>query len=396
MVPVLWAVGLILVITAMRPAAEAWYAARLSGALRRAPDPQLSGLPRVSIVVAARDEARRFAQAARSLLAQDHPDLELILVDDRSSDGTGALVDEAAAADPRVQAVHITDLPPGWLGKNHALAVGAARASGQWLLFTDGDVWLDPSAVRRAVGFAVAHGLDHLTVGPAMLARGYWLQGWVAFTLLMVMTFLSPRRMNRARGGFAVGAFNLVRRAAYLATGTHRAIALRPDDDVRLGMRLGRQGFRQWCAVEPDLVRVEWYPTVAEAIRGLEKNAFAVLEYRPAATLGVIVGGLVLALGPLVGGLILRGPVAWPYRAAFVLDAVTLWRFAATNVLPGRPWRAALVVCGYPVAVVLYLYAVGRSAWITLRRGGITWRGTFYPLAQLRRQTGLEEGTRPS
>ena len=395
--PVWYLAGAALLAALASLAVEALYVTRVSGALASRSLPTAAHLPRVSVIVAARDEARRFADAARSLLAQEYPDIEWILVDDRSTDGTGRLIDEAAAHDHRVQAVHIRHLPDGWLGKNHALATGAARASGQWLLFTDGDVWLHPTALRRAIDVAAARGLDHLTIGPAMTADGYWLQSWVTFTLMMVLTFLSPRRMNRPHGpgGFGIGAFNLIRRTAYEAIGTHRAIALRPDDDVRLGMRLRRHGFRQWAAAEPDLVRVQWYPSISEAVRGLEKNAFAVLDYRPAALAAATAGCLALTLGPLAGALLLHGAVAWLFRAAAALEAVTVWGYAVRFVVPGRPWRAALVACAYPVAGLVYTYAMARSAGIALTRGGITWRGTFYPLDQLRRHTGLEDASDP-
>ncbi len=347
---------------------------------------------RVSVIIAARNEAPHIAAAASSLLAQDHPDLEFIVVDDRSTDGTGALIDQLAATDPRVQPVHIRDLPRGWLGKNHALATGAARATGPWLLFADADVRLHPTAVRRALAFAEARRLDHLTIGPAMTARGYWLQAWVALTVMMVMSFVSPRRMNHPRGraGFGVGAFNLVRRTAYEASGTHRALALRPDDDVCLGMRLRHQGFRQWAAAEPDLAEVEWYPTIAAAVHGLEKNAFAVLNYRPSLVAAATAATLAMFLGPLAGALLLHGAQAWPYRATALLQAATVWLYATTFVVPHRPWRAALVALAYPVAALLYTYAMARSAVVALTRRGITWRDTFYPLDELRRHTGLD------
>jgi hypothetical protein len=385
--------------------AEAAYALRTANALARgagrAPGdaaPAPSREPLVSVVVAARDEAAGIAATVRALRAQDLPGLEVVVVDDRSTDGTGALVD-ALAAEPAghpVRALHVRELPPGWLGKNHALWRGAALARGRWLLFTDGDVWLHPGAVRVAVGFAEARRLDHLTLGPALRAPGYALQAWIALALLAILTFLSPRAMNRPRSGrgYGVGAFNLVRRSAYEAIGTHRAIALRPDDDLRLGLRLRRAGFRQWAAAEPALVSVQWYPTLGAAIRGLEKNAFAVLGYRPALLAAAVAGLLALFLGPLLGAAAAPGGAAWLFAAVAAAQWAAVAAVAATFVVPGRPARAAAVALAYAPAALAFAYAMARSGAIALLRGSVQWRGTRYPLQRLRGQTGLE-GTPP-
>ncbi|HVG46286.1 MAG TPA: glycosyltransferase, partial [Longimicrobium sp.] len=125
-------------------------------------------MPAISIVVAARNEARGIEGAMRSLLAQDAPRLEVVVVDDRSDDATGAILDRFARDEPRLRVVHVTELPAGWLGKNHALWLGAGSATGELLLFTDADVVIEPLALRRAVGAMVAGGLDHLTASPSI------------------------------------------------------------------------------------------------------------------------------------------------------------------------------------------------------------------------------------
>ncbi|RMG40035.1 MAG: glycosyltransferase family 2 protein, partial [Planctomycetota bacterium] len=130
--------------------------------------PRHPALPKVSVIVAARDEAARVADCLRSILASDYPDFELIAVDDRSTDGTGQRMDEVAAADPRCRVVHITELPEGWLGKCWALHCGTRAARGEWLLFCDGDVLLAPDCVRAAIAEATRCGLDHLALMPGM------------------------------------------------------------------------------------------------------------------------------------------------------------------------------------------------------------------------------------
>ena len=134
------------------------------------PDPPPGGWPALTVVVPARDEARGVEASVRSLLAQDYPELRVVAVDDRSTDGTGAILDRVGSDEPRLRVVHVGELPPGWLGKNHACASGADAASDGWLLFTDGDVIFAPGALRRAVAYAGRHGLGHLVALPRLVA----------------------------------------------------------------------------------------------------------------------------------------------------------------------------------------------------------------------------------
>jgi glycosyltransferase involved in cell wall biosynthesis len=149
------------------------------------PDPK--EWPKVSVVVPARDEAERIEEALRSLARLDYPDLEVIAVDDRSGDGTGAIMDRIAAEQPRVEAMHITSLPEGWLGKCHAMHMGARRATGEILLFTDGDVVFSPDILRLAVRYLCGRRLDHLALMPGMIPGGYWED---AFKIYFAMVFL--------------------------------------------------------------------------------------------------------------------------------------------------------------------------------------------------------------
>src|SRR5258705_1463675 len=123
-------------------------------------------LPTLTIVAAAKDEASRVEEAARSLLRQDYPNLTVIVVDDRSSDGTSGILDRLAAENPRLRVVHITSLPEDWIGKCHALAQGAGATDSEWILVVDGDVTLAPEAARRGVWLAVRQGWDHGACGP--------------------------------------------------------------------------------------------------------------------------------------------------------------------------------------------------------------------------------------
>ena len=182
-------------------------------------------LPSISVVVAARDEGARVEASIRSLLAIDYPRLRLVAVDDRSTDGTGAILDRLAAEDARLRVIHVTSLPPGWIGKCHALARGEEAAGGEWILFTDGDVVIAPDALRRAVSHGIRNGADHVAVGIDVEVEGLGEAMFVAYFLAIF--FLTQRPWGagdpRTRDHIGIGAFNLVRRDVYeRAGGTER------------------------------------------------------------------------------------------------------------------------------------------------------------------------------
>ena len=162
------------------------------------------GWPGLTVIFAARDEAAHVEAATRSILAQDYPALEVIAIDDRSMDATGAILDRLEADDRRLRVVHVRELPPGWLGKTHALHTAAATASSTWLLFTDADVAFAPGALRRAIAWAECDGADHLTVVPEFIVEGV---GERLFLVLFNLGFASrvlggrieARRSNASR-----------------------------------------------------------------------------------------------------------------------------------------------------------------------------------------------------
>lgn len=334
--------------------------------------------PRVSIVVAARDEERHIAAATAALLAQDYPDFELIVVDDRSVDGTPAIL--GALPRGRLQVVRVNALPPGWIGKNHALHVGAQRATGTLLLFTDGDVMLRPDALSRAVRLMTVERADHLTVAPGLVLPGWPLALVVNYFMMWFLLWLRPWKARDPRSGrfVGIGAFNLVSAAAYRAVGGHERIALRPDDDLMLGKILKTAGHRQLLATGERLIRVEWYGSLGEMARGLRKNAFAGLKYSVSLTLGAVAGNLALAVWPFAAVWLTSGWERAFYATAAVAQMIAYGGTALAH--RARPWLAVL----YPVASLLFVWILSAAVTRTLRRRGIEWRGTFYSLDELR------------
>jgi cellulose synthase/poly-beta-1,6-N-acetylglucosamine synthase-like glycosyltransferase len=338
----------------------------------------------VAVIVAARDEERDVERAVRSLLAQEHPRLDVVVVDDRSGDATGAILDRLARENPALRALHVASLPSGWLGKNHALHSGAATVAADWLVFADADVVMRPGAVASAVAHARVHGLDHLAVFPRMVARGALLNATVGvFTVLFALRFRPWAAADpESRAHVGVGAFNLVRRTAYEAIGGHCSIALRPDDDLRLGRALKEAGHRSGAAFGDRLLAVEWYRSVPDLVRGLRKNAFAAVEYRPWLVAVVLALLLAFHVGPFAALLLTGGAARVLFGAAALLAMLSLDRSA------GRFGVQRLSALLYPVGALVVAYAIGAATVRALRTGGVEWRGTIYPLAALREAGG--------
>lgn len=337
-------------------------------------------MPSVSVVVAARNEARGIEPALRSVLALDGPDVEVIVVDDRSDDGTGQILDRMAAREPRLRVVHVAELPAGWLGKNHALWLGAGAARGELLLFTDADVVMAPDTVTRAAGYLLRERLDHLTVAPHVIMPGAFLKAFgVAFTIFFAL-FTRPWKVRdpRSRHHVGVGAFNLVRAESYRRMGTHQAIAMRPDDDVKLGKLVKKNGFASDFVIGADHVSVEWYHSLPEVVRGLRKNGFAGLDYRISLVILATVMVLLFCVWPFAAVFVTAG---WTQGLYGMAVALLLLLYAAAALGQGvAPWNAVLL----PAACLLVLFVMWNATVYALRNNGIEWRDTHYSLDELR------------
>lgn len=352
----------------------------LAKRLIEVPIPNLPQWPSVSLIAPARNEERNIERAVRSLMRLDYPDLEITLVNDRSTDRTGEILDRLAAEFPLLNVVHLTELPAGWLGKNHALQLGADRSHGEWLLFTDADIVFEPTTLRRAIGYAVANRVDHLAATPDTHMSGWLLTSFIVtfaiyFTLYCRMWAI---RNPRSRGHVGIGAFNLVRAETYRAVEGHHRIRMRPDDDLKLGKIIKWSGHRQDIVHGQGMISVEWYQSLGELIRGLEKNAFSGADYSIFRTVGSSVLSLLFNVWPYIAVFVVPGATRWIYLAV----CLTLW-FMAWLMASGMkvPWSCALA---FPLAVLMFVYIQWRTMLLNYYHGGISWRETHYSLAELR------------
>jgi hypothetical protein len=353
--------------------------------LRDEPADALDEWPSVSIVVPARDEATSIAAALASKLEQDYPHLQVVAVDDRSGDGTGDVMRYLAARDARLRVVPVDELPAGWLGKTHALAAGVEAADGEWLLLSDADVHLAPDCMRRAIGACRRGGFDFLAV-VFQMERVSWIveAGWSVFARLFG-TAVDSRKVEDpdSRAAAGVGSFNLVRAAALERAGGFEPIRLDVTDDMALGMLLKRSG--ALCALMSgrDIVRVPAYRTVCGLLASMEKNGVTQGWWSlPAAVLGVV-GFLLLDLSSLLA--VAQGAAtgtAWLLGlGAGCFATITAASVLLQRDMGVRRWPALF----WPVGTVLLSLGVLRSYVLATARGGITWRGTFYPMEALRR-----------
>jgi len=352
---------------------------RLPG-LETSPPTQRSaaaGAMQCSVVIAARDEEARIEQTIHHLLAQRGVALEVIVVDDRSRDRTGEILRRLAAEDARLQVKRVETLPDGWLGKCHACHIGASAARGDWILFTDADCWLKPDVLARALHWAEREEADHVTMSPGTVIESWGARAWHLLFLISMANWFSGVNRDRPRAYLGVGAFNLVRASAYRQCGGYEALRLTVVDDIKLGLLLRRAGRRSRAFLGVDDVECHWGTTVGNMVKIMEKNYFAVLDYRlglaVAGTLFMTVILTILAFGLMTGTV--AGMAAGLSPFLLVLPAALLARRV------GWAWPCSLLT---PLMVPVFLYSLINSTVVTLRQGGIRWRDTFYRLDVLR------------
>lgn len=341
-----------------------------------------SGDPRVSIIVPARDEGAEIERALSSLIGLDYSNVEVIAVDDRSTDATGAIMDRlAAGAEGKLKVIHVSDLPPDWLGKTHAMWLAAGEASGEWLLFTDADVIFKPDAVRRAITYAEREQADHVVLFPRMIMKRAGERMMIAFFQTLFVFGHRPWKVAdpTTKDHMGVGAFNLIRANCYQSIGTYKRLRMEVLDDMKLGKVVKQSGFKQRNVFGEDLISIRWAAGAMGVVNNLTKNFFAVLSYRWPLALISCCGLLLLNLAPFLGTAFAHGFA----RAGYCVALISMFAiYAGMSKKSDIPARYFLL---HPISTMLFVYTMLRSMLLTLGRGGVTWRGTFYPIAALRR-----------
>ncbi|MBZ5599202.1 MAG: glycosyltransferase [Acidobacteriia bacterium] len=342
------------------------------------------GNPRVSIIVPARNEQEEIEQALSSLLALDYDNYEVIAVDDRSADRTGEIMDRIAASPQAhgcLKVIHIDSLPTGWLGKTHAMWTAGKEAAGDWLLFTDADVLFKPDALRRAMAYAESEPADHVVLFPRMIMKRPGEKMMIAFFQTLFVFGHRPWKVAEpdTKDHMGVGAFNLVRRRVYEAIGTYHALRMEVLDDMKLGKVVKNAGYAQRNVFGEDLISIRWAKGALGVVRNLTKNFFAIMSFQWPRALLSCAALAFLNLMPFLGVWLAHGWARLPYAVALL---------SMFLIYLGMSWKSAVPAYYFflhPISTALFMYTMLRSMLLTLWHGGVVWRGTKYPLEELKK-----------
>lgn len=342
----------------------------------------LDTYPLISVIITACNEADTIEKAVNSRLEDDYLALEFLLVEDRSTDGTSEIVDSIAARDKRVKAIHISELPDGWLGKVHALYRGVQEASGEWFLFSDADVHVKPGTLRQLIARCEKEKFDHTTVLPEFISAGLFIDAAVSVLLRVLIALgrvynIEDRNSNVSGGA---GAFNLVRRSAFEKTKGFPWLKMEIIDDVTLGQMLKTSGANATAVRGKGFVEICWYPSFRNALEGMGRAMVAALGNYNFFRL-VIAGcvAFIVDMG-IFAAFIPVGVPYLPYLGLFgaavgVAAAITANRLLSLPILPG-----ILLPLGHTLVLFLTLCGGVKLA----ANKGIIWRGTHYHKKQLR------------
>lgn len=339
-----------------------------------------AALPSLSVLVAAKDEEENIGRCVEGLLAQDYPRLQIVVINDRSDDRTGEIIDELADDDSRVSAVHVKELRAGWFGKNNAMREGVERATGDWLCFSDADCAYDsPRLLTAAVRFALREQVDFLSVLPRLEAGTFWERVVQPVAGAIMVFWFPPQKVNSPNSSraYANGAFMLMPRKTYQAIGGHEPVKATLNEDMHMARLVKAAGLRLQVIRGGDLYRVRMYTGIKHIWRGWSRIFYGCFGTFPRLLTSVLMLS-VFSLSPYVTLLasLLAGS-GWPWLPAaagfaIVAQQSVLGRFY--QVTGSRPHWALSYPLGAALCLGMTLNAMRRLGGVT----STTWRGTTY------------------
>ncbi len=341
--------------------------------------------PMVSVIVPACNEQDTIKPALRSLLALDYKNIEILVVNDRSTDSTGEVLQHMQTEYPELQILTISALPAGWLGKNNALHQGALKAKGDYLLFTDADILFAKSTLSRAISLVRSEKLDHLSLIFKNIARGALLNAMMVDAGGGLFFLFKPWKVSdpESKHFMGVGAFNLIKKTVYMEIGGHNAIKMHPIDDIMLGKVIKQSGFKQECLTAYDFLQVHWYDSTRKMIQGLMKNIFALYDFRVFYAMIAVCMIFVLTILPLWAVFLTTGTI----RIICVLCVgIRLISAAYGAKVTGTNYKTLPFSLVTPY-INIYIIVTGMIK--TLAGRGIEWRGTHYPLDKLKESLSI-------
>ncbi len=334
--------------------------------------PRRLGMPRVSVIVPARNEAPNLGRLLASLLALDYGSYEVIVVDDDSTDATLAVASEFDAI-----IVRTGGLQPGWTGKNYACHLGAMAATGDWLLFTDADTEHAPLSLASILGYALDRQLEAVSVMVGQECASFWERVLVPFAFQQYFIGVPALTVNQPRhpSALANGQYFLIRREVYERLGGHEAVRNSLAEDIRLAVRLKAHGVRYGFARAEALVRARAYRNLADIMTGFSKNSFQFLNLDQGRGAFVVLSVVLASLTPSLISLGLQ-----PDNDTVLLLAGYSYAFLALGLMG---WdRLFRVPAWYgllqPFSALAFVVIAVRSALRSLLGRGVMWKGRVY------------------
>lgn len=381
----LWIYAAIIAIWPIRYAVIALIVRRLDILTPRSPRFEAPDPPLVSAIIPAKDEEATLADCLASVRDQDYPNLEILVVDDRSTDRTAAIAREFAARDPRVRVIAIEHLPDGWTGKTNALQTAADQARGDWFWFLDADTRHAPENLAIVLEYARRNDAALASLLPEMRCESFWEEVVQPLAGIVLMQSYPLPWVNDDRSplAFANGQYILVSREAYEAAGGHRAVRDRFVEDIRLADRVKRLGFPIRVAIAQGIGSTRMYTSLGALVRGWSRILYDALGRSPWRLTGRLLDPIVFSQSghvALVASLFLlaRGQ-AGPF--ALALLAMSLAHHAMAHLVLRRLYRISIprgrTVAWYPLANLVIAWILLRSIRMCLT-GRVTWRGTAY------------------
>jgi hypothetical protein len=355
--------------------------------LLRKPLPALADPPPVTILIPAKDEGERIAGCIRSALAQDYPHFDVIAIDDRSTDQTGAVMDQLAAADSRLHVIHIKEgsLPTGWFGKSFALHTAVPSATGKWFCFVDSDVVLQPDVLWATIAVGEYKRFDLISLLPSLESGSFWESlivplGGAATSAMYLLPFTN---YNESKVAFANGQYLCIRKSVYEAVGGHEAVGGLFSEDVQIARRVKGMGYRPRISIGTDYASVRMYSSPAAVFKGWARNFYAGSLGRPWRILAAIAFTLICcfsAYGAIAWGIWRQihpvssiGGIGWLGSGCLHLALMTFFLSLMYSWSGNRPALAFL----FPLGGGLMLAIFVRSLWLCTS-GKVEWRGTTY------------------
>jgi len=352
------------------------------------PTPPPSQAPLISVCIPARNEERNIRACVEVMLAQDYPDLEVIVLDDRSTDATPSILADIASRDPRLRPISGSDLPEGWAGKPHALYQASKAARGEWLCFVDADTFVTGEALSACYAKAIETNADMFTIMTFQITGTFWEKVVMPLVMTALSVGFSPRKVNdpKRKDAIANGQFIMIKRSVYDAIGGHESVKDQIVEDKAISEQVKWNGYHLVVADGYAVARTRMYTSLPEMWEGWTKNIYLGLRDQPSLlVLGafgaflLLIATLFLPIWPLLGLLWYLQGGGW-LAATVIAKSLILWVFLiyvrarVAEAMDISAWYAFTTPLGAAVFAAMML----TSTWKVLSGKGVTWKGRMY------------------